>query len=379
MYTEQMETTEMNKRYILHVMGMDSSKYGGIERFNVALSEALLEKGFHSVFVYESEPASKEFMSDLKESEAQVFVSNSRKHPLRFCLDFVRLLRQYHPMLVHAHFTKARFYAIPIAYLLGISRLFFTIHSRMDPKNRIKPLTRLWYERANKMAKVIAVSDDIESNYRANWPQATTKRIYLGVETISGNKHECRSKLGIPERQTMVLTVANFNQIKGLDVLCKAISLLKQRGELGSEVRFYIVGQPESDKLELEALLSELGLCDFVEIVGISNEVPSYMCAADFYVQPSRSEGLPLALMEATSASLPIIGTRVGGIPEIVREGYNGLLVDSENERMLADAISKMLSDIQMRSSFSEHSFKLYHELFSIDNGVRQTISYYEV
>ena len=369
----------MENKVVLHVTGMESFKYGGIERFNVKLSQALWEKGFRSLFVYESFPSNELYVNDLKNSHGEIVVLKSVKQPIRFCIGLSKLIRRERPSIVHAHFTKARFYAIPLAYMKGIRNLVFTVHSAMHPKKLIKPFTRFWYAMANKMAKVIVVSEDIASNYRANWPDATTNRIYLGVEAINGNKLACRSRLGIPESRTVVLTVANFNHIKGLDVLCKAISLLKQRGELDGNVRFYIVGQPESDKRELEALLSKLGLSDWVEMVGISNEVPSYMCAADFYVQPSRSEGLPLALMEATSASLPIIGSRVGGIPEIVREGHNGLLVESENEQMLAVAMGKILSDVQMRNSFSEHSNKLYHELFSIDRGVGETISYYGI
>lgn len=373
-----MEKKELNKKYILHVMGMESSKYGGIERFNVALSEVLLEKGFHSLFVYDSEPTSQEFMDDLKRTEALVFVSNSRKHPLRFCVDLAGMLRQYHPVLLHAHFTKARFYAIPLAYWMGVRKLFFTIHSRMDPKDQIKPLTRIWYERANKMAKVIAVSENIASVYRLNWADAEVRKIYLGVKPIMGNRRENREKLGIPQDQLMVLTIANFNHIKGLDMLCKAVALLKQRGEL-KNVLFFIVGQPKPDIQELNVLASNLGIDGFIKMEGISNDVASYMCASDIYVQPSRSEGIGLALMEAISTSLPLIGTRVGGIPEIVREGFNGLLVESENEQMLADALSKLLGDMQLRNTFAQNSSRLYHELFSVESGVQQTLEYYGV
>lgn len=360
-------------------MGMDSSKYGGIERFNVKLSQALWEKGYRSLFVYEGYPSNELFVSDLKNSHGEIVVLKSVKQPMRFCIGLSKLIHRERPSIVHAHFTKARFYAIPLAYVKGIRNLVFTLHSAMYPKKLIKPFTRIWYGMANKMAKVIAVSDDIASNYRANWPHATTKRIYLGVEAIKGSKLACRSKLGIPEHQTMVLTVANFNHIKGLDVLCKAISLLKQRGELGSDVRFYIVGQPESDKRELEALLSKSGLSDRVEMVGISNDVASYMCAADFYVQPSRSEGLPLALMEATSVGLPLVASCVGGIPEITQEGINGILVEPENEEMLAQAIAKLVDDAELRRQYSENSLEVYKNLFSVENGVRQTVEYYGI
>lgn len=369
----------MENKVVLHVMGMDSSKYGGIERFNVRLSQALWDKGFRSVFVYETYPDNESFVSDVKAAHGQIVVLKSRKQPLTFCRQLSRLIGRERPCLVHAHFTKARFYAIPLAYMKGVRRLFFTLHSAMDPKNTIKPFTRLWYAMANKMAKVIAVSDNIESTYKADWPEAETKRIYLGVERIVGDKHECRSRLGISEHQMMVLTVANFNHIKGLDVLCKAIALLKERGGLKDDVCFYIVGQLESDRKELNVLVFEEGIGDFVKMVGISNDVLTYMCASDLYVQPSRSEGLPLALMEASSSGLPLVGTRVGGIPEIVKEGVNGLLVESENEEQLADAVDSLIHDAGLREKLGKNSLSVYENEYSVENGVRQTMEYYEL
>ena len=367
----------MGNKVVFHIMGMDSFKYGGIERFNVKLSQALWKKGFRSVFVYESYPANALFVGDLKDAHGEIVVLESRKHPLRFCHQLSKLLHHEHPYVVHAHFTKARFYAIPLAYMKGVSKLFFTIHSAMDPKNVIKPFTRLWYAMANKMAKVIAVSKNIELTYKTNWPEASTKRIYLGVEQIVGDKQECRSRLGVPEHQMMVLTVANFNHIKGLDVLCKAVALLKERGELKSEICFYIIGQPECDKKELDALVTEKGVKDYVKMVGITNDVPTYMCASDMYVQPSRSEGLPLALMEASSAGLPLIGSKVGGIPESVKDCVNGLLVEAEKEERLADAIESLIHDAVLREKYGKNSLMVYENEFSVKNGVQKIIEFY--
>lgn len=368
----------MENKIVLHVMGMDSSKYGGIERFNVELSKALREKGFKGVFVYEEEPANHAFVDDLDVAGGEIVVLNSRKNKWRFCKGFVKLLRKYHPVLVHAHFTKARFYALPIAYLMGIKRLYFTIHSRMVPKNEIKIHTRLWYNWANKVAKVVAVSDDIASVCKTNWPKAEVRRIYLGVGQVGGNRTENRGRLGLTQDQAMLLTVSNFNHIKGLDVLCKAIKVLKTKG-LMEVACLYIVGQPETDKLELSSLINELGIGDSVKMEGVTNNVPVYLAAADVYVQASRSEGLPLALMEATSAALPLIGTKVGGIPEIVRDGDNGILVDSENAEMLAEAIAKLMRDETLRQQLGSNSLKIYKETFSVESGVRQTIDYYGI
>lgn len=366
----------MEDKVVLQVMGMDSSKYGGIERFNVELAKNLRAKGFKGVFVYEEEPANHAFVDDLEAAGGEIVILNSRKSKLRFCKGFVKLMKQYRPVLVHAHFTKARFYAIPIAYFMGVRKLFVTIHSTMVPKREIKPHTRLWCWWANKVSKVVAVSENIRTVYKENWPDAEVKRIYLGVERIKGDRGESREKLGIGNGQTMLLTVSNFNRIKGLDVLSKAVKILKDSGMM-HDACLYIVGQPEADKAELTTLVGELGIDECVKMEGISNEVPTYLMAADIYVQPSRSEGIGLALMEAASAALPLVGTKVGGIPEIVRDGMNGLVVDSENPEMLAEAIAKLLQDEDLRKRLAANSLKVYQEDFSVASGVRETVSYY--
>ena len=364
-------------KYVVHVMGMDSSKYGGMERFNVALAKKLEDHGYKSLFIYESYPSSVGFVNDLTKCNAVICVSNSRKHPLRFCLDFIRIIAKYRPSIVHAHFTKALFYAVPLSRLMGVKRAFFTIHSRMEPKEKIKPLTRLWYGMANRIAKVIAVSDNIAVTYKDNWPSSFVKRIYLGVESPRFNREDSRRHLGIPEKQTVFLTVANFNHIKGLDVLVKAVSRLVDQGWLGEDSFFYVVGQTKQDLEELRGMIVSSGIADRFRLMGISNEVPCYMAAADIYIQPSRSEGLPLAMMEAASYSLPLIGSDVGGIPEIIKDGENGFLVPPEDDARLADAVLRMMNDSDLRNHFSRHSHLLYKTTFSIENGVSQLFDYY--
>ena len=368
----------MENKVVLHVMGMDSSKYGGMEHFNVKLAETLSAKGYKGVFIYETEPASQAFVDDMKAAGGEIVILNSRRKPLRFCRELAKLLDEYKPVLVHAHFTKARFYAIPVARFKGIRRLFITIHGEMIPKRQIKLHTRLWCAWSNKVAKIIAVSDRIVSVYKSNWPESEIRRIYLGVGEVAGNREQCRARFGVPEGQILLLTISNFNHIKGLDVLCKAVQILKNKG-LMDNACLCIVGQPEEHKAELSPLIEALGIADCVRMEGISNEVPAYLAAADIYIQSSRTEGLPLAMMEAASAALPMVGTKVGGIPEIAREGFNGLLVESENAEMLAEAIASLLCDENMRRQYGQNSLKVYREEFSVESGVSQTIAYYEL
>lgn len=369
----------MSNKYVLSVMGMECSKYGGLEHFNVLLSRALFHLGYQCIFVYESFPANHCFVNDLYESNAKVVVSDSRHHPIRFCIDYIKLLRKYHPTIVHAHFTKARFYAIPIARFFGIKKLYFTIHSSMDSLDSINPWTRIWYRFANRCAKVITVSDQIASTYLSNWPGATVKRIYLGVIDPVYKRSSSRLSLGISEECTMLLTIANFNYIKGLDVLISAIARLKENGDWKGSDKLFIVGQPKPDLDELKVLIHTLDVDNEIVLVGISDRAAEYLASADIYIQPSRSEGIGLSLMEAASYSLPLIGSNVGGIPEVVRDGENGLLVPPGDDLQLMKAISDMKCDYGMRRRMGYSSFITYQKTFTIEAGIKQTLDYYNL
>ena len=365
-------------QYILHLMGMDSTKYGGIERFNVELSRQLADKGFCSVFVYESMPVVQQFVEDLKSTGAEVLAIRSRHNVLGFCKSFWQLLHRHHFCLIHAHFTKARFYALPLALQYGIKNIVYTFHSTVPPLKQIKPLTRVWYKVFNKYCRIVAVSKNIENVARQNWPNATIQNLYLGINPCKGNPEQARRELHLSDNTLMVMCIANFNHIKGLDVLVKAIAQLNQSDDLKNVV-FYIVGQPDEDKTELQRMINELGVSSYLHLEGISNNVPIYLSASDFYVQPSRNEGLPLSLMEACSVGLPIVASRIGGIPEVAVEGENAVLFEVENVDDCASALHELITDASKRKRFGLKSKQVYEDKFQLSNNVSRLIEYYHL
>lgn len=366
------------KNNILHLMGMDSTKYGGIERFNVELSRQLAAKGYHSVFVYESLPAVPQFVEDIQSTGGEIAIIKSRGNALGFCKQFWRLLHLYDFCMMHAHFTKARFYAIPLALLYGLKNIIYTFHSRVPPKREMKIHTRMWYNVFNRYCRIVAVSKDIENVSRLNWPKAVIRNIYLGIEPSKPDRAQARKEMGIADDMLMVMCTANYNQVKGLDILAQSVAELKQYTDL-SKVTFYIVGQPEEDKAEMQQLIEELQVSSYFHLEGISNKIPQYLNAADIYVQPSRSEGLPLSLMEACSVGLPIVASRIGGIPEVAVDGENAMLFDVENIDECAHALHRILTDSSLRKGLGENSKRVYEEKFQLSNNVNKLIEYYDL
>jgi len=367
-----------NAKNILHLMGMESTKYGGIERFNVELSRQLVEIGYHSVFVYEEFPKVQAFADDLTATGAEIVVINSRHNPFKFCRILWRLFKQYDFELMHAHFEKSRFYAIPLAVLYGIKNIYYTFHSTVPPIDRIKLHTRMWYSAFNRYCKIIAVSRDIEDTSKRNWPKTIIKKLYLGINPCKGDRVSSRNQLKISDDTLMVMCTANFNHIKGLDVLVKAVDRLNKDTNLENVV-FYIVGQTEKDKQELQVMIDLLHLTQYFHLEGISNAVPLYLNAADIYVQPSRSEGIGLAIMEACSVGLPIVASRIGGIPEVAIEGNNAILFEAENADECATALKRMIKDERVRRELGKQSEVVYEDRFQIQTNVGKLIDYYQL
>lgn len=172
-----------------------------------------------------------------------------------------------------------------------------------------------------------------------------------GVDTQKFNPDipgdEIRSGLGVG-RGKIVLFVAALTQwhrYKGLDVLIQAMALMRDQVP---DARLLIVGAGQLET-EYRQLVSRHGLTSCVVFAGNvpDDELPKYYGCSDMLALPSkdRSEGFGLTILEANATGKPAIGTTVGGIPSVIRDGYNGLLVPPNDPSALAEAIKKVLSD----------------------------------
>ena len=157
---------------------------------------------------------------------------------------------------------------------------------------------------------------------------------------------EVRAELGIPDGDLIVLTIANLRPEKGYDTLLDAARLVVDRG---LPVRFVSVGRGSE-----EAVMAErhriLGLGSRFTFLGLREDVLRLLVAADMFVLPSRQEGLPVVLMEATSVGLAIAATAVGGVPQVLTDGVDGLVVRPDSPPDLANAIGRLVGDPKLRA-----------------------------
>jgi glycosyltransferase involved in cell wall biosynthesis len=165
-----------------------------------------------------------------------------------------------------------------------------------------------------------------------------------------GGRHEVRAQLGLAADAIVVITVANLREQKDYPNLMAAARIVLDELD---DVVFVAVGQgPDEDKVR--ALHDDLDLGDRFRILGYRSDVPSLLTAADLFVLASKYEGYPIAVMEALSMGLPVVSTDVGGVPDTVEEGEQGLLVPPGDPVGLAAAIVRLVGDPALRSRMSE-------------------------
>jgi glycosyltransferase involved in cell wall biosynthesis len=159
---------------------------------------------------------------------------------------------------------------------------------------------------------------------------------------------DLRGELGIARDVFLIGTVANFRREKGSGEILPAARLLRARG---LRVAWVLVGQDERPSLVRRLRpLAEPGL---VFPIGWRADVPALLPAFDCLVNPSRTEGMAKAVIEAMFREVPVIATAVGGMPEVIADGRTGLLVPSRSPRATADAVERLIGDPALRRSLA--------------------------
>ena len=142
------------------------------------------------------------------------------------------------------------------------------------------------------------------------------------------------------------------------------------------DARFLILGEGEL-KAALEKQIAEAALNKHVLLAGFRPDVLSILKGFDLFVMPSVTEGLGTSLLDAMACARPIVASRVGGIPEVVRHGETGLLVPPKDSRDLAAAIIRLLLDPALRTRFAEAGLARVREKFSVERMVNETLAVY--
>ena len=171
-------------------------------------------------------------------------------------------------------------------------------------------------------------------------------------------------KIDIQENQKKYLEIcciATIYERKGQKFIVEALNTLKHSGSL-PDIHFSIVGDGTS-KNELQQLSIDYGIEKYITFCGSSNDITHYLSQSDIFILPSMDEGFPISILEAMRASLPIVSTKVGGIPEMLENGVNGIFIDPSTKGV-CDFISN-INNYDWKA-MGEKSYQIFLEKFTV-------------
>ncbi len=311
--------------------------------------------------------------------------------------EILDIIRKIKPDIVHLNSSMVGFCGAIAAKLVGVKRVIFTAHGWVfnEPMNIIKKYFYIFLSWLSALFqdKIICVSeyDRQLALKRKIAPSRKLITIHNGIDIDSLNilpKDKARKELRniirngkINFQGFLIGTIANLYKTKGLNYLIKAIRLLYNDYKLPTKPQFLIIGEGD-ERYYLEKLIKDFGLEDKVFLVGFIENSARYLKAFDFFVLPSVKEGLPYTLLEAMAAGLLIVATRVGGVSEIITDKSDGFLIESQNERALANKIFDLIQDVLYDENINEVKEQAKNKIkreFSLARMIEETKKVYFV
>ncbi len=258
-------------------------------------------------------------------------------------LELVRLFRRVRPEIVHASSSKAGVLGRLAAVVARVPIRIFTVHGwAFSAYSGLASAAYLWADRIAARATTMTIC--VSEHERTTGLLARTCRPERTVVIPNAVDVGAAPRAGGERPLPRLIAVGRLKAPKDYSTLLQAIARL----EPGSLEDALLVGDGP-DRSQVERELSSLGLDGRVRVLGERPDVPALLASSDVFVLSSRSEGLPVSVLEAMAAGLPVVATDVGGLRELVVEDETGLLVPRADADALAAALRRLLADPELR------------------------------
>ena len=323
---------------VLHVI--NGEHYAGAERVQDLLASELGQFGFEVGFAC-LRPG--QFPKTRRYGDAPLYELPMRhRFDLRPVWKLVRIVRREGYQLLHAHTARSAMIAAIVSKITGVPM----VHHVHSPTSR--DTTHRWRAGINAIVErfslcrtsaLIAVSESLGRHVRERGLREET----VSVVANGVPRRRPSPPRGSSKTEWTLGTVALFRPRKGIEVLLRALALLRSRG---LPVRLRAVGGFETDEYQrrIERLTEELGLTDAVDWTGFTRDVDAELAQMDVFVLPSLfGEGLPMVVLEAMAAGVPVVATEVEGTPEAIRDGRDGLIAEPDDPQDLANSLQQIV------------------------------------
>lgn len=281
--------------------------------------------------------------------------------------------------IVQTHGLRADGVARWAARLAGVRVIISTLHS-VDPWRRW-PHVLLDRLTAPLVTQFVAVCDAARqaSVRREKLDPSRCVVVPIGVpeRTIPREHRDAiRAELGLTDDDFPVVGVlANLRDMKGHRTIIQALPALRQ---VCPQVRFLFAGRDDSNG-EIARLAHETGVDDAIRFLGFVEEPSRLFAAMDILLLASQWEGFPVSILEAMQAGVPVIATSVGGIPEMIRDGQDGLLIPPASPEAITTAVSLLSRDFALRATLVKSADARYRSEFTLDQMSRKMTHLYRL
>lgn len=282
-----------------------------------------------------------------------------RKGKLDFGLVFrvASWLKRERAVVVHTHLFTADTYGRLSARLAGVPAVFSTVHNIVNPwkGSGRKLIDRLF---ARLSTAVVGCSEEVTQTLatRDKIPASKLVSIPNGIDLQKFSSFSgagVRSEFGLPEDRPLIGVVGRLHEQKAHGDLFRALAELPQVRD--KQLNCLVIGTGDLQEA-LKQQVKALGLEECVIFTGMRTDVPRLVAAMDVFVMSSHWEGLPIALLEAMASSKAVLCTRVGGIPDVVIDGENGLLVEPRDVPQFAKRLDDLLQDPALRARLGQRA-----------------------
>ncbi len=285
--------------------------------------------------------------------------------------NFFRLFKELRPDVVHLHNQTPTIYASAPARMTGVPSIISTRHNLAAPPYNLVAESK--YALATRFCDwVVGICDATVGNLKKihSAPARKITRVYNGTVPLV---RVARTEPPANGVFTLVY-VGRLAPVKNHALLLNALhqALLSSPG-----IRLWMVGDG-SERGALENLAARLGIAEQVTFWGQQLDVAPYFSSADAFVMSSRSEGLPVSLLQALSVGLPVVVTDVGGMAEVVRLTGAGIVASATDPAEFASAIVQLAGNETARKEFSKNAEKAFHSQFTVETMVAAYMDLYQ-
>jgi len=292
--------------------------------------------------------------------------------------DGVKFIRNLKPDLINTHTRFSDLVGLVGGWRAGIQKRIMTVHAAGMYFLDSRPVHEgmIEYYVARFAGNYVAVSDAVAGyiHKNGNIPVEKIVTIHNGIDPqrvsqpSTRSRADIRSLHAIGENKFLVLSIGRLIYEKGFDILVYEFAELLEKIH---DVHLLIAGNgPEEQKLKRVA--RDLHVAENITFSGTFDNLTDLFCSSDCYVQPSRQEGFGLTILEAMSNGLPVIASDVGGIPEIIENETNGLLVSVRKCGDLSSAIERIHSDVALREKLLKTGRETSLDKFHISHTARK-------